>query len=106
MLIRELRDSLERDDERGIDLVGADLQDALYDLNREVRIFAQDEDEDDFFGAVRRTFTGEDSRSSDRYDYQPKVYGRPAPDRVISKRVNRSYPGYQNDDWDDDDDWL
>jgi molecular chaperone DnaK len=109
MLIRELRDSLERDDERGIDLIGADLQDALYDLNREVRIFAKDEDEDDFFGAVRRTFTGEDARGGDRYDrydYQPRTYGRPAPERASSNRGTRSYPGYREDDWDDDDDWL
>ncbi|NEQ36195.1 MAG: molecular chaperone DnaK [Okeania sp. SIO3I5] len=103
MLIRELRDSLERDDERGIDQIGVDLQDALYDLKREVSIYTSEEDDDDFFGSVRRTISGDERRPRERYDYNSRVYSRP-PDRVSSNRPNRYY---QSKDWDDDDDdWL
>ncbi|MCL2931417.1 MAG: molecular chaperone DnaK [Trichodesmium sp. MAG_R03] len=102
MLIRELRDSLEQDDERGIDQVGVDLQDALYDLKREVSIYTSEESDDDFFGSVRRTISGEDRKPRERYDYESRVYSRP-PDRVSSNRPTRYY---QSKDWDDDDDWL
>jgi len=103
MLIRELRDSLERDDERGIDQIGVDLQDALYDLKREVSIYTSEENDDDFFGSVRRTISGDDRRPRERYDYNSRVYSRP-PDRVSSNRPTRYY---QSKDWDDDDDdWL
>lgn len=104
MLIRELRDSLERDDERGIDRVGVDLQDALYDLKREVSIYTSEESDDDFFSSVRRTISGEDRKPRERYNYESRVYSRP-PDRVNS---NQSTRYYQSKDWDDDDDddWL
>ncbi|MGD1809224.1 molecular chaperone DnaK [Dapis sp. BLCC M126] len=102
MLIRELRDSLEQDDERGIDQVGVDLQDALYDLKREISIYTSEEGDDDFFGSVRRTISGDDRKPRERYDYETRVYSRP-PDRVSSNRPSRSY---QSKDWDDDDDWL
>lgn len=104
-LIRELRDSIERNDERGVDQLGSELQDALYDLNREVSAFGRDEDEDDFFGAVRRTFSanGEQRRRSDEPYSGSKGYRR-SPDRVGSSRTTRPY---QSEDWDeDDDDWL
>ena len=103
MLIRELRDSLEQDDERGIDQVGVDLQDALYDLKREISIYTSEEGDDDFFGSVRRTISGDDRKPRERYDYETRVYSRP-PDRYSSNRPSRSY---QSKDWDDnDDDWL
>ncbi len=103
MLIRELRDSLEQDDERGIDQVGVDLQDALYDLKREISIYTSEEGDDDFFDSVRRTISGDDRKPRERYDYETRVYSRP-PDRVSSNRPSRSY---QSKDWDDnDDDWL
>ena len=55
-------EALKRDDERAIDRAHSDLQDTLYELNREVRLQFEDE-EDDFFGAIRRTFTGEREES-------------------------------------------
>ncbi len=58
-LVQELRDGLTRNDDRGIDIAQADLQDALYELNREVYQFTREEEEDDFFGSIRRTLTGE-----------------------------------------------
>ncbi|MCW6035084.1 molecular chaperone DnaK [Spirulina subsalsa FACHB-351] len=73
-LIRELEESLQREDERGIDRAAADLQDALYELNREVRLQYAAEEEDDFFGSIKRTFSGDkkrDERGSSYYDYDP-----------------------------------
>ena len=50
-LMRDLQDSVDQDDDRQIDLDYANLQDALYDLNREVNLASQDywDEEDDFF---------------------------------------------------------
>ncbi|WP_071191067.1 molecular chaperone DnaK [Trichormus sp. NMC-1] len=118
---RELRESLKENDDRGIDQAYADLQDALYELNREVRqYYAEDEDED-LFGAIRDIFTGdkERERDSSRETYRERDsynrdYGRD--NGRDSSRDNRSSsydsrpapkkrPSYQ-DNWDDEDDWL
>lgn len=122
-ICRELRASLEENEDRGIDQAYADLQDALYDLNREVReYYAEDEDED-LLGTIRDIFTGGDKerdfsrdiyRERDsygsRYDNRnyDRDYGRdsryPTYDNRSSHRPSR--PSYQ-DNWDDDDDdWL
>lgn len=58
-LAQEIRDSVEKDDDRALDRAQADLQDVLYELNREVQIQYEDEEGDDFFGAIKRTFTGD-----------------------------------------------
>lgn len=63
-LCRELQEALDRDEERGIDRAQADLQDALYDLNREVRSQYNNEEDNDFFGAIKRTFVGDDKEDS------------------------------------------
>ncbi|HEY9695060.1 MAG TPA: molecular chaperone DnaK [Oculatellaceae cyanobacterium] len=122
-LIQELRDSIARDDDRRIDRSQSDLQDALYELNREVRLLSS-EDEDDFFGSIRRTFTGESdpvvrdyeqpysgrirSTSNDSEDYRAGSVGSGR-----SRQENRGYTTRSTrttrmeDDWDDDDDdWL
>jgi molecular chaperone DnaK len=132
--IRELRDSLAKNDDRGIDRSQSDLQDAIADLNREIRERFTEED-DDFFGSIRRVFAGddddedyredsrpyynnrEDSRSyyNNREDSRPKgrdrSESRPYYDTGSSRRQtsdsigsSRSRKNYQNDDWDDDDD--
>jgi molecular chaperone DnaK len=89
-LVRELRDALERDDDRGIDIAQADLQDAMYELRREA-YFYEDEGDEDFFGAIKRTLIGDkepepgyrdpwdysDSSSSVGYGYgRSSGYGR------------------------------
>ncbi|MBD0345208.1 MAG: Hsp70 family protein, partial [Coleofasciculus sp. Co-bin14] len=66
-LVQELRQAIKRDDDRAIDRAQSDLQDALYELKREVRLQYEDEEEDDFFGSIRRTFSGESDRDRDRY---------------------------------------
>ncbi|MBD2576246.1 molecular chaperone DnaK [Oscillatoria sp. FACHB-1406] len=67
-LMGDLRLYLEKNDERGIDRAQANLQDALYELNREVRLQYEDEKED-FFGSIRRTFTGEKDPEDRGYNY-------------------------------------
>jgi molecular chaperone DnaK len=65
-ICRELRESLQENDDRGIDQAHADLQDALYDLNREVRQYYVDDEEDDLFGTIRDIFTGDKDRERER----------------------------------------
>jgi molecular chaperone DnaK len=133
-LIQEVRDSVARDDERGMDRAQSDLQDALYELNREVRLQSIDDD-DDFFGSIRRTFSGESdslfgNTMRDR-DERPIRDERPMRDRDerpirdrderrrgadlggsryrrdndnIPRRTTRTTSN--EEDWDDDDDWL
>ena len=80
-LIRELRESLQRNDERGMDLAQSDLQDAIYELNREVYQRSREEgDEDDFFGSVRRAFSGDEPERGRRrttYDDYEERGGSP-----------------------------
>lgn len=109
-LIRSLRDSLERDDDRGIDQISVDLQDALYELSREVSVFTMEDDEDDLFGSIRRTFSGE-KRRVDPYEPQTRSYPRYDQQRnnngsSLGGGTTRSRRYSQNDNWDDDDDWL
>lgn len=131
-LIEELSSSMEKDDERGIDRAQADIQDALYELNREVRNLYEDEEDDDLFGSIKRTFIGERDRDERGYDYGADYnsYGRmPANEPIYPERRDRSYNrdfdyerdrtyrreprqrpparGYYENDWDEeDDDWF
>ncbi len=124
---RDLRESLQQDDDRGIDQAQAALQDALYELNREIREYYVDDEDDDLFGAIRDIFTG-DNKEQDRDRDSPRerdtfrdrdrdYYNR---DRDYGKnygKENRSSP-YDSDytrkprpsnpeNWDEeDDDWL
>lgn len=95
-LIRELRDAVARNDERGVDLASSQLQDALYELNREVYQYTRSNEEDNFFDSVRRTFSGE-SRSNRRLSSER--YGK------SSSRLPRT--NTKDDEWDDDDEeWF
>ncbi|WP_017719335.1 molecular chaperone DnaK [Kamptonema formosum] len=95
-LIRELRDAIARSDERGVDLASSQLQDALYELSREVYQASRSDEEENFFDSVRRTFSG-DSRPS----YRDEVR-RPARGDSRTPRTNTS-----SDEWDDEDeDWF
>ncbi len=101
-LSRQLREYLTQDNDRGIDQSYADLQDALSDLNREVRQYYSEDDDDDLFGSIRRVFTGDDREPPVR---DRESYGR---DRSPSYGAgsSRRRPTYQ-DNWDDEDnDWL
>ncbi|UZQ54422.1 molecular chaperone DnaK [Trichothermofontia sichuanensis B231] len=57
LLVRELRDCLEQEDERGLDIAQAELQDALYELKRETALRFAEEEEDDLLEPIKRTFS-------------------------------------------------
>ncbi|MBD2067426.1 molecular chaperone DnaK [Leptolyngbya sp. FACHB-671] len=106
-LIQELRESLAQEDDRGIDIAQAELQDALYELRREVYQYAKElDEEDDFFGSIKRTFTGE--RDRDPYDRDPYArdpYARDpyARDPYARDSYSRDNNSYNRDSWDQDD---
>ncbi|RCJ19446.1 molecular chaperone DnaK [Nostoc minutum NIES-26] len=119
-ICRELKESLQQNDDRGIDQAYADLQDALYELNREVRQYYAEDEDDDLLGTIRDIFTGGDKErererdfSRDTYrerdSYSSRDYGKDYGKDYSSSYDNRpsrkpSRPSYQ-DNWDDDDDW-
>lgn len=86
-LSAEILDSLQQDDERRLDRAQADLQDVLYELNREVRLQYEDEDEG-IFESIKRTLIGDPEDdypySTQRPDYRDE-YNYP------------SRPNYQDD---------
>ena len=85
-LVQELRDYLAQADERGIDIAQTELQDELYDLNREAYLYEADDEEGDLLGRIgdtlKKTFAFDDD-----FDSRPNY-------------------NYQNSSWDNwDDDW-
>ncbi|WP_375468507.1 molecular chaperone DnaK [uncultured Nostoc sp.] len=126
-ICRDLKESLKENSDRGIDQAYADLQDALYELNREVRQSYDEEEDDDLFGTIRDIFTGGDKdkeRESPRDTYRErdsygkdygrdygkdygKDYSRDSRSSYESRPPRKSRPSYQ-DNWDDeeDNDWL
>ncbi|MEM9923490.1 MAG: molecular chaperone DnaK [Cyanobacteria bacterium P01_D01_bin.50] len=89
-ICRDLRDSLKEDDDRGIDQAYADLQDALSDLNREVRQYYAEDEDDDLFGTIRDIFIGDREQDDDFYN---RGYGRDS-----SSSYGRDYDrGYGRD---------
>ncbi len=110
----ELREHLGQDDDRGIDQSYVALKDELYELNREVREYYSEDDEDDLFGSIRGFFTGEGDREPygketlrDREPYgrERKIASRERPyyDGAASSRKR---PTYQDNWEEEDDDWL
>ena len=72
--IQSLREALGQNDDRGIDRAKADLDDALYDLRREVYQRNKEEEESDsLFGAIKSFFTDDDD---DYYDDDRRDYDR------------------------------
>jgi len=67
-LSSEIIESLEREDERRLDRAQADLQDTLYEMNREVRLQYEDEEDESILDSLKRTFIGDD-RDDDYYYY-------------------------------------
>ena len=99
VLCEDILKSLEQDDERSLDRAEADLQDALYELNREVRLQYEDEEDDDFLGAIKKTFLGDDDRFDEDYSYDPRqpndYYGG---DSYGYPPARGGYDGYSNGD--------
>jgi molecular chaperone DnaK len=70
--VQQLRDALAQNDDRRIDQAQADLQDTLYDLNREVyQRNKEEEEQDSLFGAIKSFFTDDDD---DEYDVGTSRY--------------------------------
>ncbi|MGL4881187.1 MAG: Hsp70 family protein, partial [Waterburya sp.] len=102
VLCEEILKSLEQDDERNLDRAEADLQDALYELNREIKLQYEDEEDDDFLGAIKKTFLGDDDKFEDDYIYDPRqtdYYGsRDSYGYPPERNTTRSTPGYDRYD--------
>jgi molecular chaperone DnaK len=93
---RELRSSLQASDDRGIDSAYADLQDALYELNREIRSYYDEDDEENFLDVIRDIFTGDKEREREYPRETPR--GRDYYDRDYDRDYDRGYDrGYDRD---------
>lgn len=95
-LVMEVRESLRRNDDRGLDLATSSLQDALYELNREVTEYSLDGDDENIFTTLRRTLTGDDD---DTYGLEK----RGSRDNIASRMPRTNA---YDESWDDDDDWF
>ncbi|MCG9885322.1 MAG: molecular chaperone DnaK [Cyanobacteria bacterium] len=73
---RLLRDAIARDDDMAIDRAQVELQDALYNLKRDVRLRYEEEDGDDFFGSIRRTFQEGRDAAASAWNQDDLGYGR------------------------------
>ncbi len=113
-LSTEIIDALEKNDDRRIDRAQADLQDVIYELNREVRL-QYDEEDEGFFSAIRKTFTGdkedelpyEPRRDRYRQDYRPGTPGYQSDYRPNYSANQDSYRPRNQDNYDNgrDSDW-
>ncbi|MEL6765485.1 MAG: Hsp70 family protein, partial [Cyanobacteria bacterium J06607_6] len=119
-LVQELRAALEQRDDRGIDLRQTDLQNEVYELNREAYLYDLDEAGDGILGQIgdtlKRAFSGEDDdyyRTGD-YGYgSGSGYPTNYPSNPYSAQSRWDSPSWNqgggrspanswDDDWDDD----
>ncbi len=124
-LIQQLRAALEQSDDRGIDMFQADLQNEVYELNREAYLYDLDEDGEGILSTIGNTlkqaFSGEDDdyyRTGD-YGYGAgsgygtsypasggyaanNPYGQQAQWDTPSWNQGSSSSASSWDDWDDD----
>lgn len=104
---QQLRDALTQNDERGMDQAQADLQDAVYDLNREVyQRNKEEEEQDSLFGAIKSFFTDDDEDDyyyrDERRDYGGAYggYGNPPGGRDYNSAYGRdTSSGYGSRDY-------
>ncbi|MGB3292657.1 MAG: molecular chaperone DnaK [Phormidesmis sp.] len=113
-LVQELRAALEQADERGIDITQADLQNEVYELNREAYLYDLDEAGDGILGQIgstlKRAFSSEDDDYY-RTDYG-NGYGSGYPSNTWDRQAQWDSPNWnpsnanRGSSWDDwDDDW-
>ena len=125
-LVQQLRAALEQSDDRGIDMFQADLQNEVYELNREAYLYDLDEDGEGILGAIGNTlkqaFSGEDDdyyRTGDYgygagsgYDTGYSAGGSYAANNPYGQQAQWDTPSWNqgssgranswDDDWDDD----
>jgi molecular chaperone DnaK len=70
-LVREIREALADGDERLIDEVKSELDDALYDFSRQVKLLTEEEDKG-IFGTLKEIFVGDDEEYNYRDAYNPR----------------------------------
>jgi molecular chaperone DnaK len=103
-LVQELRDGLKVDNEREIDRTEADLQDALYNLKREISQLNQEQEEGEgFFKSIRDFFADDDEdwelpRRNLREDNYYGDYGSGRTNRD-DWGMGRTDRGGNRDDW-------
>ncbi len=99
-LVQELRQYLEKNDDRGIDSAQADLQDALTELSRlSYQRQKEEEEEDNLFNTIKRTFMGGDEEEDDYYSPPPRRSPYDSYDRFDqADRYNRP-ERRDRDDW-------
>jgi molecular chaperone DnaK len=95
-LIRELREALADSDERLIDEIKTELDDALYDFSRQVKTLTEEEDKG-ILGTLKDIFVGEDDDFNYRDNYNNRDVYNPYGDRRDPYYDNRgndyqSYP--------------
>ena len=100
-LCEEIADALAQDDERVLDRAEADLKDALYELNREVRLQYDEDEDNDFLGGLRDLFLGDDDQLRSTEDYSYNVngdrYGDPyGYNNYGNNSTQGGYGGYNN----------
>jgi molecular chaperone DnaK len=95
-LVRELREALADGDERLIDEVKNELDDALYDFSRQVRTLTEEEDKG-ILGTIKDIFVGDDDDYNYRDGYNNRdnynPYGNPR-DPYSDRRPNDYPPIY------------
>jgi molecular chaperone DnaK len=70
-LIREIREALADGDERSIDEIKSELDDALYDFSRQVKMLTEEEDKG-ILGTLKEIFVGDDEDYNYRDAYNPR----------------------------------
>jgi molecular chaperone DnaK len=119
-LVQALRAALEQSDERGIDIAQSDLQNEVYEINREAYLYDLDEEGDGILGqigsTIKRAFSGEDDdyyRTGDNFGGYDGGYGGGYPPAGSSwdRQAQWDAPAWNRggassssswDDWDDD----
>ncbi len=117
-LVQELRAALEQKDDRGIDIAQADLQNEVYELNREAYLYDLDDDGDGILGQIgdtlKKAFAGEDD---DYYRTGDYGYGAGSGYTSYSSNPYSSQAQWDSPSWNqggssarrsnswDDDDW-
>jgi molecular chaperone DnaK len=98
-LVREIREALADGDERLIDEIKNELDDALYDFSRQVKTLTEEEDKG-IFGTLKEIFVGDDDDFNYRDNYNNRdvynPYGNPR-DPYFDSRNNDYPPAYPRD---------
>jgi molecular chaperone DnaK len=91
-LVRELREALADGDERLIDEVKNELDDALYDFSRQVKTLTEEEDKG-ILGTLKDIFVGDD----EEYNYRDNYNNRDSYNNPYGNQTDPYYDNRRND---------